>query len=197
MWLKMDVEKGKQEIDKLQKQLILTEKPETTLTVFLTQAKIDALRQVMADMISNTQTLEKTVQQYMSGTMKGDGILVWMTQIRAYQTSCQCKDGWIWNEEAWNKARVLLSSVQQNLQSFHDYEKQFHKSKEEFYGFKLLRECATCMGDVLNYRKICTNAQSWKDAARQVVGLPPASKGIKMQMLLNEFEKLGEHGDEG
>jgi hypothetical protein len=181
----MDVEKGKQEISQLQKQLILTSKPETTLTIFLTQAKIEALRQAVTAMISNTQTLEKTVQQYMSGTIKGDGILVWMKEIRAYQTSCQCKDGWIWNEEAWNTARLLLRSAQQNLESYHDYEKQFHKSKEEFFGVKLLRECATCMGDMLNYRKICTNEKSWTDAAKQVIGLHPG----KVQMLLNEFEK--------
>jgi hypothetical protein len=76
------------------------------------------------------------------------------------------------------------------MQSYHDLFKRIHKTKDEFEGVKLLRECKICVGDMLQYKKTCTNEKTektWKDAARQVVGL----QHTKMQML----KQLAEHGD--
>ena len=81
---------------------------------------------------------------------------------------------------------LVWKTIQEKMQSYHDLFKQMHKTKDEFEGVKLLRECKICVGDMLQYKKTCTNEKTEK-TWRQVVGLQPT----KMQML----KMLGEHGD--
>jgi DNA gyrase/topoisomerase IV subunit A len=185
-WLKTEVDKGNRALDELRRQLTTTEKPETTLTIMLTQPNIESLKKVVADMTSNTQMLKTTVETYLKGDMRGN-VIAAMEKIMDYQTSCTWKDGWIWNAQTWESTMLVWKTIQEKMQSYHDLFKQMHKTKDEFEGVKLLRECKICVGDMLQYKKTCTNEKTWKDAARQVVGLQPT----KMQML----KMLGEHGD--
>jgi len=185
-WLKTEVGKGDRALAELRRQLTTTEKPETTLTIVLTQPNIESLKQVVADMTSNTQILKTTAETYLKGDMRGN-VTTAMQKITDYQTSCTWKDGWIWNAQTWESAMLVWKTIQEKLQAYHDLFKQIHKTKDEFEGVKLLRECKICVGDMLQYKKTCTNEKTWKDAARQVVGLQPT----KMQML----KKLGEQGD--
>jgi len=184
-WLKTEVEKGNRALDELRRQLTTTEKPETTLTIVLTQPNIESLKQVVADMTSNTQILKTTVKTCLKGEMR-ENVIVAMEKIEEYQTSCTWKDGWIWNAQTWEPTMLVWKTIQEKMQSYHDLFKHMHKTKDEFEGVKLLRECKICVGDMLQYKKTCTNEKTEK-TWRQVVGLQPT----KMQML----KMLGEHGD--
>jgi hypothetical protein len=150
-------------------------------------------------MISNTQTLKATVEQYMSGTVKAperEEILASIKQIMHYQKSCEWRDGWIWNAETWSSTMVLFNSIQGILKTYHDYWKTYHDAKRdgEFHGFKLRRECQTCKDDLLKYQKICTNEKlSLTEKFKQFVGLKP--KGVQMQTLLDELENVAVYGD--
>jgi hypothetical protein len=150
----------------------------------LTQPNIESLKKVVADMISNTQILKTTVEAHLRGEMSAN-VNAAMQKIMDYQTSCTWKDGWIWNAQTWESTMLVWKTIQEKMQSYHDLYKQIHTTKDEFEGVKLLRECKICVGDMLQYKKTCTNEKTWKDEARQVVGLQPT----KMQML----KKLGEH----
>ena len=188
-WLKKDAETTNRALDELRRQLTTTEKPETTLTIMLTQPNIESLKNVVADMISNTQILKTTVETYLKGDMR-ENVLAAMQKTEDYHRSCTWKDGWIWNAQTWESTMLVWKTIQEKMQAYHYLYKHMHKTKDEFEGAKLLRECKICVGDMLQYKKTCTNEKTertWKDAARQVVGLQPT----KMQML----KMLGEHGD--
>jgi predicted nucleic acid-binding Zn-ribbon protein len=198
--LEQAAEKRKKEIASLQEQLADISNPETTLSVMLTQPNVEVLRQVVADMISNTQTLKASVEKYMWTTVKAperEEILASIKQIMHYQTSCKWRDGWIWNAETWASAMVLWNSIKEILKTYHQYWTQYHATRDEFHGFKLLRECQTCMDDLLKYQKICTNEstneKSWTEKLKQLVGLKP--KGVQMQMLLDDLENVAVYGD--
>jgi len=196
--LEQAAENGKKEIASLQEQLVETSNPETTLSVVLTQPNVEALRQVVADMISNTQTLKASVEKYLwseANAPERTEILASIEQIMKYQNSCKWRDGWIWNAETWSSAMVLFNSIQGILKTYHKYWNTYHDKREgEFHGFKLLRECQTCMDDLLKYQKICTNEKlSWTEKLKQFVGLKP--KGMQMQMLLDELENVAVYGD--
>jgi hypothetical protein len=140
MSLNRDVENGKKEIDKLEKELNVT----SNLSVVLTQPNIEALRQVVADMSTNTQTLKASVEKYMWSTVKAPErkeIIASMEQIMHYQNSCTWRGGWLWNAETWASAMVLWNSIQGILKTYHKYWKNYHDTRDEFHGFKLLREC--------------------------------------------------------